>query len=95
MSEKRVTQSLLLPELKFIKETHTKKIRTFHCEKVSKFEVCPKCATQSSVTYDHRYINPRDSSIRNKLVILRIKKRRFKCQNKKCGCIFTEPVQRF
>lgn len=92
MSEKRITQSLLLPELKFIKETHTAKTRIFHCEKISAFEVCPKCATPSSSVYDHRFVSPRDENLRLKFVRLVIKKRRFQCKNKACGKVFTEPV---
>ena len=92
VSEKRITQSLLLPDLKFIKESHTSKSRTFHCEKTSEFEVCPKCATPSSSIYDHRYVVPRDENLRGKLITLKIKKRRFRCKNEQCNKVFTEPV---
>lgn len=92
MSEKNVTQSLLLPDLRFVKETWVKKTRYIYCEKVSEFEVCPKCGTKATSIYDHRYVRPRDQPIRNKFVTLIIKKRRFKCSNKNCAKIFTEPV---
>lgn len=92
MSEKRVTQSLLLPDLRFVKETYTKRTRYFECIKVSDYEVCPHCAKKTSSVYDHRYVHPRDEPLRNKNVRLIIKKRRFKCKNKDCGKIFTEPV---
>ena len=45
MSIERITQSLLLPELKLVQEVIRKNNRIFYCEKISKFEVCPKCAT--------------------------------------------------
>lgn len=92
MSEKRLTQSLLLPELRFVKSHYRKKNQFIECIKVSKFEVCPKCATKSSKVYDHRYITPRDQPIRYGTLTLRIKKRRFICQNEKCAKVFTEPV---
>ena len=92
MSEKRVTQSLLLPDLRYVKETFTKKTRVIECIKVSEFEVYPHCATKTSSIYDHRFTSPRDEHIRDKLVRLVIKKRRFKCQNKDCAKVFTEPV---
>ena len=92
MSEKSVTQSLLLPDLRYVNESIYKKTRTIECIKVSEFEVCPHCATKTSSIYDHRYVTPKDEPIRSRHVILRIKKRRFKCQNKECAKIFTEPV---
>ncbi len=92
MSEKNVTQSLLLPDLRFVKETWVKKTRYIECEKTSKFEVCPHCASKTSSVYDHRFVTPRDQPIRNKFVTLVIKKRRFRCSNKDCRKVFTEPV---
>lgn len=92
MSESSVTQSLLLPDLRFVKEEWKKKTRYIECIKVSEFEVCPHCATKSYSVYDHRFTRPRDQPIRNKFVTLIIKKRRFSCSNKECGKIFTEPV---
>ncbi len=92
MSEKRLTQHLLLPELRFVKHHHRKRNQYIECIKVSAFEVCPKCATKSSKVYDHRFVTPRDQPIRNGSVTLKIKKRRFKCQNSYCAKVFTEPV---
>jgi transposase len=92
MSEARVTQQLLLPGLRFVKEEHNKvnKFRVIHCEKVSEFEVCPKCATKCSTVYDHVNVEIRDAPIRNRSVILKIRKRRFLC--KSCKSVFREPV---
>ncbi|MEZ4742831.1 MAG: ISL3 family transposase [Bdellovibrionota bacterium] len=56
-------------------------------------EVCPKCATLTNVTYDHRIVKIKDTPIRNKANLWRLKKRRLKCKNKRCGCIFTEPTK--
>ncbi len=92
MSTHNVTKALFLPELKFIKQVSSTrhKDRVFEVLKCSKFEVCPKCAAKCSVIYDHVYSTIRDVPLRGKNVILKIKKRRFKC--KKCSSIFREPV---
>ena len=90
MSEQKVTQQLLLPDLRYVKMESTHKGRIIHCEKVSDFEVCPKCATKSSSVYDHVSVTVRDAPIRNKNVTLKIRKRRFKCPS--CKSIFREPV---
>ena len=90
MSEKRITQQLLLPDLRYVKTFKTKTRQTIYCEKTSPFEVCPKCASQCSSIYDHVEVQVRDAPIRNKNIILIIRKRRFKCKN--CGAIFREPV---
>jgi len=92
MSESRITQSLLLPDLRYVNHKVSNKVRYIECIKVSKFEVCPKCATKSSSVYDHRIVKPKDEPIRNYQARLIIKKRRFKCVNKACGSVFTEPV---
>ena len=53
--------------------------------------VCTGCATLSLNVYDHRVIRVKDEPLRGKPVWLRIKKRRFHCQN--CKKIFSEPIQ--
>ena len=92
MTEKRITQQLLLPDLQFVKEVHYPKSnkRVIYCKKVSDFEICPKCATKCTSIYDHVDVTIKDSPIRNKTVILKIKKRRFRC--KSCKSVFREPV---
>lgn len=90
MSEKMVTQQLLLPDLRFVKQETKEKYRIIYCEKVSEFEVCPKCASKSSTIYDHVNVTIKDAPIRNRNVILKIRKRRFLC--KKCKRPFREPV---
>lgn len=92
MSTHNVTKSLFLPELKFIKQVSTSrnKERIFEVHKCSKFEVCPNCASKCSTIYDHVFLTIRDVPLRGKVVILKIKKRRFRCQ--KCKSIFREPV---
>ncbi len=90
MSEKRVAQRLLLPDLRFVKEIVKRRTKIIYCEKVSDFEVCPKCATKCSTIYDHVNVTIHDAPIRNQNVVLKIRKRRFQCKG--CKSIFREPV---
>jgi transposase len=88
---KTLSNFLLLPELKL---THTKNLNNWgvrlETEKISEFEVCPKCATKSHSIYDRRTVTIRDEPIRGKIIILSIIKRRFMC--KSCRKPFTEPI---
>ncbi len=85
-----VAQNLLLPDLRFVKQIIIKSDIFIFCEKVSSYEVCPKCASISSTIYDHVNVTIQDAPLRNKSLYLKIKKRRFLC--KKCKSIFREPV---
>ena len=78
---------MLLPELKMV---HFGSDGLWLCEKVSDFEVCPKCATPSAVIYDHRWVTIRDEPLRGRVIQLKILKRRFSC--KSCRKPFTEPI---
>jgi transposase len=92
MPKKDFTHLLQLPELKITSFKKTSKnLYQFDLLKQSEFEVCPKCATLSKTVYDHVWTRPRDTPIRDKKIILNIKKRRFYC--KSCKKPFTEPVQ--
>ncbi|SMF83889.1 transposase family protein [Pseudobacteriovorax antillogorgiicola] len=91
LPEQTLSRFLLLPELKL---THVIPVSRsggiYNAEKVSDFEVCPKCASKCDKIYDRRWITVRDEPIRGKYVILKIRKRRFFC--KKCQKPFTEPI---
>jgi transposase len=91
MPRRDFTHSLQLPELKITNHYHNNKNNlVFDLRKISSLEVCPKCATPSKSIYDHVFVKIRDTPIRDKRIILRIKKRRFFC--KSCKKPFTEPV---
>ena len=92
MPDKKLSHTFLLPELK-LTNSYKAGVATFliHAEKVSKFEVCPKCATPSSKVHDRRTVKIKDAPIRRKLNYLVIVKRRFRCPG--CKSVFTEPVQ--
>lgn len=89
---RRLSRFVLLPELKL---TAWKKSSIAHsviqAKKVSDFEVCPKCATASSVIYDQRIVALKDAPVRGTSIVLRVKKRRFYC--KTCRKPFTEPLK--
>ncbi len=92
MIESQINKFLSLPEVKILgKRNLTNHIIELEAFKSSPFEVCPKCATKSDKVYDHVYVKVKDIPLRNKHVILNIKKRRFKCPN--CTSVFREPIQ--
>ena len=75
MPDKKLSHTFLLPELK-LTNSYKAGVATFliHAEKVSKFEVCPKCATPSSKVHDRRTVKIKDAPIRGKLNYLVIVK---------------------
>jgi len=91
MPEVNVAQNLLLPDLRFrsMKRIGFRELR-IEADKQSAFEVCPRCASPSSVTYDHRTVRVKDEPVRAQHVEVVIRKRRLSC--KPCGRPFTEPV---
>ena len=93
MSGSKITNFLRLPKLKFTKQTsHRKNQLTLHFEKTSRMEVYPKCANPSVTCYDKRVFSIKDTPpLLDKMVILKITKRRFLC--KSCKKPFTETIQ--
>jgi transposase len=91
MSKNSLTNFILLPELKLIRSVRERSGQgRIECQKAPKIEYCPKCATSSSSTYDHRTVRIKDAPIREKSIVLQIKKRRLWC--KPCQKPFTERV---
>ena len=86
-----LTNFILLPELKLTRSVRENLGRSrLECEKAKNVEYCPRCASPSSATYDHRTVRIKDAPIRGKLIILLIKKRRLWCKH--CKKAFTERV---
>jgi len=82
---------IVLPELNILTHGQSNKFRyNYQCEKVSDFEVCPKCAAKSYSVHDRRWVNVKDQPVRGQGVKLQILKRRFRCPS--CKKVFTEPV---
>lgn len=92
MPWKSLSHNLLLPELEMISfESPRRAWARYNVVKSSKFEVCPRCATPSSSTYDHRVVRVKDAPVRGQIIFLNIRKRRLWCNS--CRKPFTEPVQ--
>jgi transposase len=87
MPEMSLTDFVLLPELRL---RHFGSNGLWLCEKVSDFEVCPRCANPSHSVYDHRWVSVRDEDVRGDHITLKVLKRRFSC--KPCRKPFTEPI---
>ena len=86
-----LSRLLFLPDLSLTRiATQNRNSAEYHLDKVSEFEVCPKCAKPSKATYDHRSVRIKDEPVRGKAVTLVIRKRRFWCSS--CYKPFTEPV---
>ena len=94
MAEDSFNRFLLLPDLRMLEArprgpgglAGTELL----AEKVSAFEVCPKCATPSSSVYDRRWVRLKDDPLRTRQTMLWVRKRRFSCRT--CKKPFTEPV---
>src|SRR5262245_15840034 len=91
MALEGLSRYLLLPELVLLEvRVAPRGGNELFAEKVSTFEVCPRCATRSSSVYDRRWVRLRDDPLRGGQVILWVKKRRLWCRP--CERPFTEPV---
>lgn len=85
-------RTFLLPELLLVRIRRLPDKHGFEltAAKVATNEYCPRCATPSKSTYDHRIIRIKDEPVRSYQVILLIRKRRLWCVP--CRKPFTEPV---
>lgn len=82
---------VLLPELKLIQVVQENRFSArYECFKIPREEYCPKCASRSETTYDHRWIRVKDDPIRGSGAVLQIRKRRLWC--KTCQKPFSEPI---
>ncbi len=90
MPRGNLAQHLLLPELKIEQWTTGEGRLVLEARKTSDYEVCPHCGTCCRRVYDRRVVCVKDEPLRGDACVLRIKKRRFKCD---CGRVFTEPVK--
>jgi transposase len=86
-----VSHFFLLPELDFLKWRY---LSNWGCEvsatKRRAVEYCPRCASPSSTTYDSREVILKDHPVRNKMIVLRVRKRRYLCRT--CKKPFTESL---
>ncbi|MCB0422222.1 MAG: transposase, partial [Bdellovibrionales bacterium] len=91
-SSERLSRFIVHRELRVLDWVQTGKAHSeARCEKVSKGEVCPRCAEFSCSVYDRRWVKIKDAPIRNTSIKLLIRKCRFYCKKGKKP--FTEPVE--
>ena len=92
MPDQSLIRTLLLPELSLVSFKRGRDNRAIEvvAAKRPKVEYCPKCATASTSTYDHRKVRFKDEPFRTMRVWLTVIKRRLWC--KLCGKPFTEPL---
>lgn len=91
MPSDTLTNFILLPELKLVRAVQEGGFNTrYECLKPPREEYCPKCATRSETTYDHRTIRIKDEPIRGHRTTLVIRKRRLWCSA--CQKPFSEPI---
>ena len=87
----KLTNFMLLPELKFIRsERIGKSGNLLWLEKEPRQEYCNRCGSGDYWVHEHRWIELKDEPIRGSYVVLRVRKRRLKCLS--CGKIFSEPL---
>lgn len=91
MPTHKVTQHLLLPELEMTNAFSGRRSWVqFYVKSSVTSALCPRCPTLSTSIYDHRMVKIKDAPVRDQIVFLMIKKRRFFC--KPCGKPFTEYI---
>lgn len=91
MSIQRLSNFILLPELKLVRVENFGRFEgRYYCTTRDTVAYCPRCANPSQTIYDHRLVRVKDAPIRGSSVVLFIRKRRLMC--KPCGKPFTEYV---
>lgn len=91
MPQGRLTRFVLPKETELVGLVRSEKYQAhFTVKKVSREEVCPRCATLSRSKYDRRTVVVRDAPIRGHGVFIKIEKHRYYC--KPCRKPFTEPI---
>lgn len=90
-----LTHFILLPKLKLAKfeYSHESKQVTFNCLTESLSDFCPHCGMETSRVHDRRWVNIKDATHGQKQKVLRILKKRFRCEGMGCKKVFTENIQ--
>jgi len=94
MPEPKLTRFLLLPKLELLNFSHIPRSKTliFQCETNSSCAHCPYCGEKSSRVHDKRVVTIIDAPYSGKKKLLKIEKKRFRCQKLHCKRVFTESV---
>ncbi len=94
MPHSKLTQFLLLPKLRLVEfgNITRNKVVIFHCETNSTSDFCPHCGLETFRIHDHRVVTIIDAPHAAKKKILKIKKKRFRCEGLHCKKVFTESI---
>ena len=92
MPDKKLTQFLLLPKLELVNfhSSQLKKKVVFECETKTRSDFCPHCGMETSLVHDRRTVKILDAPHGNRLKVLLIKKKRWRCPG--CKKVFTESI---
>lgn len=90
-----LTHFILLPKLKLSQfhYDHDSKQVTFECLTDSKSDFCPHCGMETSTVHDRRLVQIKDANHGHKQKILKILKKRFRCEGLGCKKVFTESIE--
>ena len=94
MSSHKLTQFLLLPKLELVDFQNVKHRNhvVFLCRTTSLTDFCPYCGLETNRVHDKRIVSIKDSPHGNKVKILKIEKKRWRCLGLGCKKVFTESV---
>ncbi|MFN8370676.1 MAG: transposase family protein [Bacteriovoracaceae bacterium] len=94
MPESNLTSFILLPKLKLSDFSYDRssKIVTFECSTKSEWDICPFCTMKTSTVHDRRWVNIKDAPHGQKQKMLKVLKKRFRCQKYGCKKVFTETI---
>ena len=94
MPESKLTTFLLFPKLKLtnFRQSKVKNKVIFDCETSSDHDFCPHCGLETRTVHDRRVVSILDAPHGTKTKVLKIKKKRWRCQALHCKKVFTEQV---
>lgn len=94
MPDQKLTQFLLLPKLELIsfQNSQQKKKTVFECQTKTDHDFCPHCGLETRVIHDRRVVKVLDAPHGTRLKVLKIKKKRWRCQGLGCKKVFTETI---
>lgn len=91
MPRTNLTQYFLLPNLKLVKSEHFGRFRKLHCESTRTHAACKFCEHSKVHIHQYLYRELKDTVMRGKIHILRIKFKRFRCP--RCKATFNEDLK--
>lgn len=94
MPNLKLTDFLLLPKLKLqhFEYNQDAALVTYHCSVKGRKNFCPHCGLETSTVHSYRSVTIKDAPHGMKAKVLKIKKRRFRCEGMGCKKVFTEQI---